>query len=253
MKRELKKELVYIYGKHAVIEALKKRPEIIVRLYVKEGGIVASELVKYRNTIPHIEALTENNVPRQIGKDSVHQGFVALVDADKLLIPFKTWKDTLVPTIDTSLILLGEVQDPHNVGAIIRSAAAFGVTGVLVPEHRSCPITGTVIKTSAGMVFNVPLIDVANVNYALRDLKERGFWVYGLDGSGDASLHDESFDRPSVFVVGNESRGIRLKTHELCDTILTIPMHKRCESLNASVSAATVLSAWSAQHPSALR
>jgi 23S rRNA (guanosine2251-2'-O)-methyltransferase len=144
------------------------------------------------------------------------------------------------------------VQDPHNVGAVIRSAAGFGLTSVLIPKHRQAGVTGTVVKVSAGMAFKIPLVEVANVNRAIEDLKEIGFFVYGLDGGGDSALTTEKFTKASVFVLGNEGEGMRQKTREHCDIILSIPTHARCESLNASASAAVVFYAWSAQHAAAL-
>jgi 23S rRNA (guanosine2251-2'-O)-methyltransferase len=99
------------------------------------------------------------------------------------------------------------------------------------------------------MAFALPLVQVGNVNIALRDLKEKGFWVYGLTADGDTSLPNEQFTKPSVFVLGNEGRGIREKTEELCDFKLSIPIAPDCESLNASASAAVVLYAWRSQRP----
>ncbi|MFZ2501025.1 MAG: RNA methyltransferase, partial [Minisyncoccia bacterium] len=148
--------------------------------------------------------------------------------------------------------ILAEVQDPHNVGAIIRSAAAFGLAGVLIPEHHQAGISGTVVKTSAGMAFRIPLVSIGNVNNAIKVLKEKGFWVYGLAMDGTAALGAEAFDTPSAFIVGNEGVGIREKTLEHCDVTLNVPMHPRTESLNAAVSAAVVFYAWSAKHPEAL-
>jgi 23S rRNA (guanosine2251-2'-O)-methyltransferase len=144
------------------------------------------------------------------------------------------------------------VQDPHNVGAIIRSAAAFGIAGVLIPEHNQAGITGAVIKASAGMVFTTPLVSIGNVNYAIKALKAKGFWIYGLDASGKNTLSGEKFDAPAAFVVGNEGSGIREKTLDACDIVLNIPMHERTESLNAAVSAAVVLYEWSKHHPESL-
>ena len=144
-------------------------------------------------------------------------------------------------------------DDACHVAPFIRSAAAFGVAGILIPEHRQAPITGTVIKVSAGMAFHVPLVSIGNVNQAVHTLKERGFWIYGLEGEAVQTIYEEGFEKPSAFILGNEATGIRKKTLEHCDIPLRIPMHARTESLNASAAAAVVLSAWSIKHPSALR
>ena len=118
---------------------------------------------------------------------------------------------------------------------------AFGAGGVLLPKYRSCPVTGAVIKASAGMAFNLPLVSVPNVNLALRDLQSRGFWIYGLSGEGQHPLQAEQFTQPAVFVVGNEADGLREKTEALCDRVLTIPINTEAESLNVSVATAIAL------------
>lgn len=241
-------QLTYIYGTHAVTEALRKRPDVVHIVYVREDAIHDAKFAALARKAGEVRPIDESKLPGGISNDAVHQGLVAAIDTDKLLIPWKTFKSSLKPTSADALVMLGEVQDPHNVGAIIRSAAAFGAGAVLIPEHRQAPVTGTVIKVSAGMAFALPLVSVGNVNAALRDLKDAGYWVYGLASDGDTSLPEETFDKPSVFVVGNEGAGMRAKTREHCDTVLTIPMHPRAESLNASVSAAVVLYAWSAAH-----
>jgi 23S rRNA (guanosine2251-2'-O)-methyltransferase len=137
--------------------------------------------------------------------------------------------------------VLDELQDPHNVGAIIRSAAAFGALAVIIPEHNQAPVTGTVIKTSAGMVFRIPVVKVGNINHTLRVLKDELFTISGLVMNGSTKLKNMKFDTPTVYIVGNESEGIRQKTLELCDVTLSIPMDSRCESLNAATAASVVL------------
>lgn len=239
-------DTVYIYGLHAVTEALRKRPDVVAAVYAEEKYFEDAKFVAMAKRAGTLEVLS-NKLPGNVPRDAVHQGLIAAIDTTKLVIPWKQFRDSVATDPATALMMLGEVQDPHNVGAIIRSAAAFGAAAVLIPEHRQAPVTGTVIKVSAGMAFTIPLVSVANVNRTLRELKDRGFWVYGLDSDGDTELHTESFTKPSVFVIGNEGTGMREKTREQCDVILTIPMHPRAESLNASVSAAVTLYAWSVQ------
>lgn len=246
-------EPVMIYGKHVVKEALATCPHVVRSVQVSETTEDAALSALLKKAGIKSMSLNLKKLPQGVPQDAVHQGVVASIDTSKLMHEYNDFMRGLTITNDTAFVILGEIQDPHNVGAIIRSAAAFGVAGVLIPEHRQVQVNGTIIKVSAGMAFRVPLIAVGNVNQTLHDLKERGFWAYGLDGEAKQSVTDESFGRPSVFVVGNEATGVREKTLEHCDIPLRIPMHSQTESLNASVSAAVVLYAWSAKHPGALR
>lgn len=235
--------MAYIYGRHTVEEALKSRRESVLKVFCDENlrGRLAGAACEPLNP----------GVLAEIG-DVNHQGCVALVLVPEPISLEQFLASTEV-TADTALVLLGEIQDPHNVGAIIRSAAAFGAAGVLMPEHRQAGLTGVVAKVSAGTVFSIPVVSIGNVNQTLDALKKKGFWAYGLAGEGKNPLPKEAFDAPAVFVVGGEGEGLREKTREHCDILLSIPMHPRCESLNASNAAAVVLAAWSAQHPRALR
>lgn len=241
---------ILIYGKHAVIEALTFRSDVVSELFVRDD--VRPQLRDQLLGGVKVSLFKGEAVPKGVDKHAVHQGMIAKIDREKLVVKFEDFRRTLKVNAQTALALLGEVQDPHNVGAVVRSAAAFGLSGVLIPKHRQAGVTGTVVKVSAGMAFKIPLVEVANVNRAIEDLKKDGFFVYGLDGDGDVALPSEHFSKPSVFVLGNEGEGIRAKTREHCDSIVSIPMHKRCESLNASASASVVFYAWSTQHPEAL-
>lgn len=246
-------EVVYIFGKHAVYEALTHRPDVVRGVFLEAGFSDAKVLEKLASA-PKAkrQLLNPRKLPGGLRSDAVHQGVIAGISITDLMVDYKTFKQGLTVSSDTCLLVLGEVQDPHNVGAVIRSAAAFGVSGVLIPPHNQSPVTGTVVKVSAGMAFKIPLVEIRNVNATLRDLKENGFWIYGLAGDGSASLHAEQFTKPTTFVLGNEASGLREKTSEVCDELISIPMHGRCESLNAAASAATVMYAWSAQHPKSL-
>ena len=182
----------------------------------------------------------------------MHQGVEGVVSLEKLLVDYKKFITDLEVTEDTSLLILNEIQDPNNVGAIIRSAAAFGVSGILIPQHNQAPISGAVVKVSAGMAFRIPIVSIGNINSTIRDLKEKSFWIYGMEGESENSIADESFDRPTVFILGNEAKGIREKTKDLCDILLSIPMNRQCESLNVAASTAVALYEWSKKHPKAL-
>lgn len=236
----------YIYGKHAVSEAILHKPGIIKKIFRSYNTADAAlDTLIQKSGIP-VKEMTGNS---QVGEDTAHQGVIAQIEPEKLLISYKEYISRLHVDRTTALVLLDELQDPHNVGAIIRSAAGFGIAGVLIPEHDQVQITGAVVKVSAGMAFRIPLVSIGNVNTVLRDLKEKGFWIYGLTSTGTHSLNTEKFDAPSCFILGNEGKGMRQKTEELCDIHLSIPIHPQCESLNVAASAAVTLYTWSSQHP----
>lgn len=238
----------FIYGIHPVTEALRRKPEAVQRVYFVTGHETGAlfELARAKN-IP-IDRCDEAHLPRPVERTAVHQGVVALVHPQKIVQDYREFIDGLSVGPGTALVLLDELTDPHNVGAVIRSAAAFGIAGVLIPEYRQAQVTGSVVKVSAGMAFVVPLVQIGNVNVVVRDLKERGFWVYGLSEKGTTNVTKEQFTKPSLFILGNEAYGMREKTGELCDFTLTIPIAKDCESLNAAASAAVTFYAWRTQH-----
>ena len=244
---------IYIYGKHALIEALRHSPHALKKVFVspnlKDPTLIA---MIDRNKVPRA-LLSVSSLPGDVKGSDTHQGVIGVLTLDNLTIPYEKFAETLSKDPKTALVLLDEIQDPHNVGAIIRSAAAFGISGVLIPQHNQAPVTGTVVKVSAGMAFRIPLVTIGNINSTIHDLKKRGFWIYGLEGGKNVDIGTEKFTHPSVFVLGNESKGIRQKTREHCDVLLSIPIHPRCESLNVAASTAVVLSAWSSGHPESLR
>jgi 23S rRNA (guanosine2251-2'-O)-methyltransferase len=248
----MKEPIEYIFGKHAVREVLLMRPDVVKEVHAARD-FSAEDILQLAEAkkIP-LKLLNLNNPPRGVSSKAAHQGIVAGIKAEKLTIPYKEFKAGLKKEDHTALLVLGEVQDPHNVGAVIRSAAAFGLKGVLIPPHNQAPVTGTVVKVSAGMAFKIPLVTISNVNTVLRDLQSDGYWVYGLEGDGTTTTVAEKFTRPSVFVLGNEGSGLREKTKELCDELISIPIHPQCESLNAAAATAIVLASWSAQHGDAL-
>ncbi len=238
-----KDDKIYLYGKHALREALLGKPTAIKKVFLDANASLDKELTALlaKNTIKWNEMKQEKG---KVGSDAVHQGVIAELSPDALYTDI----DTALAGIERSnpcIVLLDELQDPHNVGAIIRSAAAFGASAVLIPEHNQAPITGSVIKVSAGMALRMPIVRIGNVNQTVRLLKDKGYWVYGLTMGGETALKDAAFDTPTLIVVGNESTGIREKTLELCDIKLSIPMDPKCESLNAAAASSVVLYEWS--------
>ena len=250
-KREAKGK-IYIYGKHALIEALQNTPKVIRKVFLAPDLRDAELRVLLAKHVIPTATLAPGKGKELVGRDAAHQGVIFTMDPSALLVSLDDFLKTLDMKNNPAIAVLGEVQDPHNVGAIIRSAAAFGLSCVLIPEHNQAGVTGAVVKASSGMVFRIPLVSIGNVNHALKVLKEKGFWIYGLAMDGTTSLGTDAFDAPSAFVVGNENAGVREKTLAMCDVTLSIPMHARTESLNAAVSAAIVFYEWSRKHPEAL-
>lgn len=247
MKDRPKEDKIYLYGKHALREALLARPSSVSKVFLDANAGSDSELAGLlKKHAINTSAMKGGEASQKVGGDAVHQGVIAVINPEKLYTSFDDVLALLKTQTNPSVVILDELQDPHNVGAIIRSAAAFGASAILMPEHNQSPITGVVIKTSAGMAFRIPIVRIGNVNQVMRKLKdEHGFWSYGLVMEGDTALNKAQFDTPTLFVVGNESAGIREKTLELCDVKLSIPMHPGCESLNASVATSVVLYEWS--------
>jgi 23S rRNA (guanosine2251-2'-O)-methyltransferase len=139
------------------------------------------------------------------------------------------------------ILVLDGIQDPHNLGALIRTAACAGANGVIIPKDRAVGVTPTVEKVSAGAVETVPVAQVANIAQALDQLKSRGFWTYGLAGEGAASLYDQNFSGSVAVVVGGEGEGIRPLVRRGCDVVVSIPLSGGVSSLNASVAGGIAL------------
>jgi 23S rRNA (guanosine2251-2'-O)-methyltransferase len=233
------------------MEALRNSPKAVDKVYLEDRKDKEIEALVSKLGL-NVGKLSEG-MGEGVERGAKHQGVIGRVALSRLVRPYAEFMKDLKITPDTALVVLGEIQDPQNVGAIIRSAAGFGIAGVLIPEHNQAPVTGSVVKVSAGMAFRIPLVSIGNVNETLRDLKKKGFWTYGLDGGAKQTVGNEKFEEPSVFILGNESKGIREKTLELCDIPLLIPMNPQCESLNVAAAAAVTLYAWSNKHPGALK
>ncbi len=245
----MKQSKIYIYGKHAVVEAIKHSPRAITKVLLAEKFKDKEFMNMVRDNMIGIGELDERQATSQVEGGAAHQGIIAILSLAELVIPFEHFIEKFSPTPDTCLVFLSEVQDPHNVGAIIRSAAALGASAVLMPTYKQSPVTGAAIKASAGMAFTIPLISVENVQGAIAALKKMGVRVHGLAGQGNKSINIEEFAEPTMLVVGNEAEGIAPAALALCDQTLSIPISQRAESLNVAASAAVALYAWSRKHP----
>jgi 23S rRNA (guanosine2251-2'-O)-methyltransferase len=170
-----------------------------------------------------------------------HQGVIARYEAAK---PME--ESELPGLIEAAagkalLLVLDGVQDPHNLGACLRSAAASGVTAVIIPKDKAAPLNATVRKTSAGAADRIPVISVTNLARTLRAIKEAGVWVYGLDGEAQGLIYRTDFTGNAAIVMGGEGEGMRRLTRELCDGLVKIPMPGDMESLNVSVATGVAL------------
>lgn len=236
---------LFIYGRKPIEEALLADPKNVKMVYVKdsvkEGEVMEVRKFLSRYKIP-LTKVPENKLIALVG-DVKTQGFVAELKEFKSL-DFATWIETVDMEKNPLVFVLDELEDPHNVGAIIRVAAAAGASGVIMSKHRQAPITSTVFKTSAGTASRLPIVVVSNTNDAIKKLKDEKFWVIGLDADEKKNIWSEAFDAPVAIVIGNEGRGIRSTTGKACDYMLSIPMAEGVESLNASVSAAVVAYEW---------
>lgn len=213
---------IHIYGVHPVHQALEYRSDVIEEVFFA-NNFANNSLRQLADSVDiPVHSFQPDYPPRSVEAADAHQGAVAKINTNTLTIN----RDEFLADIQTppgmSVVVLGELQDPQNVGAIIRSAAAFGFGGVLIPHRRQTQITPAVVKVSAGTAFRIPLVSIGNVNNTLEKLKDARFWVYGLDEGGDEQLRQQEFDHDVALVVGNEADGIRAKTKEHCDKLIRI-------------------------------
>jgi 23S rRNA (guanosine2251-2'-O)-methyltransferase len=175
-----------------------------------------------------------------------HQGVVLAVspiqylDVDDMLSRIAPNQDD-VRNQKPVVVVLDHIQDPHNLGAIVRSCAATGVQGVIIPERGAAPVTAASVKTSAGTLSQVMVARTSSLPQLVEQLKERGYWIAGADGGGETSLTEMDWDRPLALVIGSEEKGMSRAVAKACDYRISIPMDEGVESLNASVAAALLL------------
>lgn len=247
-------EKIYLYGRNPLKEALlaskRGKTSLIEKLFLTKQAEEEPKVMSLvqANKLAY-DVVTYQEIESMVGKGVVHQGVCALLNESELYTPLEVVLAAAKAKDGNSVyVLLDKLQDPHNVGAIIRSAVAFGADAILLPDHDQALISGTVIKTSSGMTFAMPIVKIGNINTTLTKLKDNGFWTYGLTGDGDTKLHETVFDTNTVIVVGGEADGIRTKTLEVCDFKLSIETNELCESLNASNASAVVLYEWRKQN-----
>jgi 23S rRNA (guanosine2251-2'-O)-methyltransferase len=229
-----------VAGFHAVTARLRQRPESLRAIYVAAGrhDARARDLVlRARSAGVAVHAVDERRL-EELARGQRHQGVVAVADA---ALPHVTLADVLEhPPEPPLLLVLDGVTDPHNLGACLRSADAFGAHAVIVPKDRAVGVNATVAKAASGAADTIPVVTVTNLARALRDLKEAGVWVVGADAGGE-SLFEADITGPIAWVLGAEGEGLRRLTREHCDRVVGIPLAGSVESLNVSVAAGICL------------
>ena len=238
--RELPEDV--LIGRNAVTEALRAGRGINKILLAdgdREGQV--SEIVALAKERGIILQFVERSKIEAVAGGLRHQGVLAYVAP----VAYAELEDILAKAEAAGeppfLLLLDELEDPHNLGALLRTADATGVHGVLIPKRRSVPLTATVAKTSAGAVEYVPVARIGNIAQTLKKLKEKGFWVAGADMDGTQNYYEADLTGPLVLVVGSEGKGMGRLTKEQCDFIVKMPMVGKINSLNASVAGSILM------------
>ena len=226
-----------IYGIHPVLEALRARRVRALRVSERDGRRLAALIDEARAQGVPLRQVPPDVLDRE-SRHGVHQGVVAEVD------PAPAGSiDAFTATLDPAplIVVLDEVEDPQNVGAILRTMDAVGATGLVRQTRRAASLDGAAAKASAGAVHHVPVADVVNIARAVEALKTAGVWTVGLDAGAELAYHEWDLTLPTALVLGAEGHGLRRLVRERCDGLARIPMRGHVGSLNVSAAAAVVL------------
>lgn len=226
-----------VYGRNVIRELLKVNKNKINKIYVLKNRKGLDDIL---NNIKRYEIemdFIEENLMRKLTKTDKNQGIAAEIENVKTL-DLKEFLEKNKVAERLVVCVLDEIEDTHNIGAIIRSCEIFGISGIILPQKRNAPLNETVYKVSSGAIFYLDIIEVNNLNYALRQLKNYGFWIYGFDINGNKFLNEIEFDKKSVLVFGNEKRGLRYLIKKNCDFLVKIKQKGKIDSLNVSNAAA---------------
>jgi 23S rRNA (guanosine2251-2'-O)-methyltransferase len=227
-----------IFGINAVSEALKAR-RVSRLVHVRGGGARIDALVARAHELRIVVDTVDRLALDKMARGSVHQG----VAADMEALPAFTLEELVREPegVTPLLVVLDGIEDPHNVGAILRSADAAGTTGVIRQARHAAPLHGATAKASAGAVSHVRIATVVNIARAVEELKEMGVWTIGLDADATEAYDEVDYTVPTAFVLGAEGSGLRRLVGERCDRLVSIPMGGHVGSLNVSVSAGIAL------------
>jgi 23S rRNA (guanosine2251-2'-O)-methyltransferase len=218
-----------LYGIHTVVEALKNPARRFVKLVGTENGIL-----RLQESVPlpvKPDIVKPDDIGRQLPKDAVHQGVLLIAE------PLEPLALDALPA-GGLVVALDQVTDPHNVGAVLRSAAAFGVAAMIITGRHSPEVTGVLAKAASGALEHVPFVEVKNLAKALDALGEQGYLRIGLDSDGETPLGEVKLRKPLCLVLGAEGKGLRPVTQASCDVVARLPMPGAIRSLNVSNAAA---------------
>ena len=237
MKQRVAQTLL-LFGFHPVTARLRRDPTSIEQILIRHdrADLRAEALLQLAAAAKvKVEQVDNARLDEAVGHHR-HQGVVAIAGPAKAYVAVDDVLDTLAGDDPPLLLVLDGVQDPHNLGACLRSADAFGVHAIIVPKDRAVGVNATVAKVASGAADTVPVIAVTNLARTLRALKERGVWLIGADSEATESLFDADLTGPIAWVMGAEGSGLRRLTRELCDRIVGIPLTGIVSSLNVSVA-----------------
>ncbi|HVO75138.1 MAG TPA: 23S rRNA (guanosine(2251)-2'-O)-methyltransferase RlmB [Ignavibacteriaceae bacterium] len=230
-----------IIGRKPVLEAINSGEELeqVFLLHGQRGGIIdAIRIASKKRGIKCSEVKPERF--KSITQNPNAQGVAALKLSQKYF-SLQEIIDSSKKSIHPLILVLDSIQDPHNLGAILRTAECAGVEGIVLTKHNSAPVNETVIKTSAGAAEIMKIVPVNNLSQALKELKENGFWIAGTSLENSKNYLEPDYKIPLALVLGNEEKGIRRLTAESCDFLIKIPLKGKIQSLNVSVAAGVLL------------
>ncbi len=231
-----------IYGRNAVMEALKSGREIekiFMQKGEREGSIRVIAALARDRAIPFVEVSSQKL--EEITGSGAHQGVAALCSPVSYLSLDELFEKAEEKGEKPFFVILDDIADPHNLGAIIRSAECCGVNGVILPKRHAAPVSSVAVKASAGAVAYMPIAKVANIATTIDALKDRGVWIYGAEAGGQ-SAHDTDMTGSVAVVMGSEGKGISRLVKEKCDFIISIAMYGKINSFNVSCAASIILS-----------
>jgi 23S rRNA (guanosine2251-2'-O)-methyltransferase len=232
-----------IYGINPVLEALRSERQGLNKILLaegREGGSVRLLRQLAREKGIPIQVSPKEALDRLAG-GGYHQGILGFTAASS----YSTWEDLLDRVRSAQgkaiILVLDSIEDPQNLGSLIRTAEACGVKGVVLPKDRAAGITPAVVRASAGAVAHLPIVRVTNLASTLEELKKEGFWIVGADSGAEKSLYELKFDMNVAVVIGSEGKGVRPLLLKKCDYTVSIPMRGKVSSLNAAIAGGVIL------------